>query len=85
MVEVVLKRREGLSKAVATLRPGRMLNEVFGDVVECCVVVPVQRLVKGLNGLSGGHRVVTSTSSLAKSLAVMPLSIVSITCDITVP
>jgi hypothetical protein len=61
-VEVVLKRREGLSKAVAARRPRRMLDEVFGDVVEGRVAVPVQRLVEGHNGLSGGQRVITSAS-----------------------
>jgi hypothetical protein len=59
-VEVAVKRREGLAEAVAALRSRRMLDEVLGDVVERCVVMPVQRLVKGGNGLSRGHRVIIS-------------------------
>src|SRR3954447_16323725 len=56
VVEVVLKRRECLSKTFAALRPRRVLDEVLGEVTEGRVVAKLHRLVKGQESLRRRHR-----------------------------
>ena len=58
-VEVVVERREGLSKAFAALWPRRVLDEVLGDETEGRVVSELHGLVKGEDSLCGRHRDIT--------------------------